>query len=192
MSRRRKIILGSFIVLVVVVAVIARAVISRLDQPVSGAITVASSTTTTTPGFDFTPQHISGTYALFNYPKSLIVAHNNPLVNPVVAQYNFTYHDIESWNLAIAILATPGGSLASNNAYQFRKSQPNIYKESHETFNNQAVDIMTDTTVGGFSKVAFLESSNFSATVSLEGDDSAGISVLSKTFNMILSSWQWR
>ena len=168
------------------------AAVHSLNQPAEGAITVGTGSARTAAGLDLTPKPATGKYAAFNYPAGLTVARNSPLVAPVVEQFNFTRHDIETWNLAIAVLSTPGGSLADSNAYQFRKNRPDIYKESHLAVNNQSVDVMTDTSTGGFSKVAFLEGNGLSATVSLYGDDPAGMNDLSATFNMILTSWHWR
>jgi hypothetical protein len=192
MSRRRKLTVGGLGALVIIILISGGVILSRLNQPALGTVTPGSSPAQTGSGFDLTPKRRLGKYASFNYPAGLTVARNSPLVSPVVEQFNFSHQDIETWNLAIAVLNTPGGTLASSNAYQFRKSRPDIYKESHQTINNQSVDIMTDTSTGGFSKVAFLEGNGLSATVSLYGDDPAGVSDLSATFNMVLSSWRWQ
>jgi hypothetical protein len=189
-SKGLKLIILTTPILVVIVG--GRLVISHLNQPSLGVVTVGSSSTSSAPSFNFTPQHINGHYASFNYPTELTVSKNNTLVDPVVEEFNFSHRDIETWALAISIMSTPGGSLATNNAYQFRKSQPKIYKESHQDVNNQSIDIMTDTSVGGFSKVAFLEGNGLSATVSLYGDDPTGVGDLSKTLTMVISSWKWQ
>jgi ABC-type Na+ efflux pump permease subunit len=192
-SKKRKLVIVTLVVLILLATIGVKVVASRLAQPTSGTIKVsAGSTTTNAPSLNLTPKHISGTYASFNYPAGLTTVRNDPLAAPVLEEFNFTHHDIESWDLTITILTNPGGSIASLNAYQFRKTQPSIYKESQQIFNGQSVDIMTDTSVGGFSKIAFLEGNGLAATVSLSGDDTAGLGALSTTFNMILGSWHWQ
>ena len=100
--------------------------------------------------------------------------------------HNYSDHDIEVRNLAIASLFVPSGNLSDNNAYQFRKANPNTYQESNVTTNGKTVTVMSDTTVAGFSKVAFLTNGRYQATVSLIGNDSDGLDSLQAAFNQVL------
>lgn len=86
----------------------------------------------------------------------------------------------------------PSGQLKDNNGYQVRKINPSTYQESHIVLNNKPIDVMTDKTVGGFSKVAFLINGQYQATISLYGDDANGLDVLQSTLNMVLSTWRWQ
>lgn len=174
-----------------ILVVAGKIAIDRINAPHEGVI-VTGTSASAAPGKQTSLETAQGTYASFKYPADMTQEPNSKLVTPVVEQFNFGKRDIESWNLAIGVLSIPGGSLMANNSYQFRKTEPNKYKESHMNINGQSVDVMTDTSVGGFSKVAFLVHGNYQATISLYGDDPAGVRTLSNAFHAVLSTWQWR
>lgn len=175
-----------------VIVVVAWLVISKLNQPAKGTVSYAPvQPEQTTASFNAKPVKVMGQYATFSYPAGLKVAKNNPINPPLVEEFNYSYQDVETWNLSIGITKNSGG-VSNDSAYQFRKTKPDIYKESTQVVNNQNVVIMTDTGAGGFSKIAFLAGNGLSATVSLYGDDAAGLGNLTKTFNMVLGSWRWQ
>jgi hypothetical protein len=190
---RKRILLGFSIIIGVAVVLVAIKLTSlAFNRPAQGTISTTNGTEQPAQaGIDLRPEPISGTYVSFSYPRGLTRTADSKLIGPVVAMYNFSHHDVESWNLAIEILVIPSGQLADNNSYQLRKINPNTYQESHITVNNQLIDIMTDKTAGGFSKVAFLVHGQYQATVSLYGDDANGLGDLQSTFTMVLGTWHW-
>jgi hypothetical protein len=191
-KKRRKLKLvavGSIIIAIVLVIVI----VAELNKPAQGTISGNRSGTLqqTAAPIDLTPTPGGGRYVSFNYPAALEQTVSSQLVTPDVASYDYTYHDIESWNLEIVVFTNPSGQLTNDSPYTYRKAHPDIYQESQASFNNQAVDIMTDKTAEGFSKVAFLIHGQYQATVSLYGDDAAGPGYLQTSYNMVLNSWHW-
>jgi hypothetical protein len=185
----RRVGIGTVIAIVVLLVVFE--IISKLNQPAQGVISAPSSAQLAEVSLNLTPTPGGGRYASFNYPAALNQTASGKLVTPVVAAYEYSYRDVESWNLAIDILLIPSGQLTDNNSYQVRKINPQQYQESHVTVNNQSIDVMTDKTVSGFSKVAFLIHGQYQATVSLYGDDPSGVGDLQSTFNMVLDTWHW-
>jgi len=193
MFTRKRLVIGSILLVVCVVVVTGWLFIRSLSQPASGVITAAPvSSSTASSSIDLTPHPRDGQTVSFSYPMALTVAKNSPFALPTVEEFNFTYRDIESWNIAIAVLYIPSQRINDNNAYLFRKVHPETYHESQQTVQGQPIKVMTDSSVGGFSKVGFLTHGNYQATVSVIGDDSDGTAVLQKTFNMILNSWRWK
>ncbi len=182
--------LGSVVLALIAIVGGVMFVMSRLNAPHQGVVHVGA-VIQPSATFDMTPKPAQGTYVTFAYPAGLTVVPNNPIVKPVLEQFNFIHRDIETWNLAIAVLTNPG-DISTNNAYQYRKTKPSEYKESQLTVNGRQVVIMTDTSVGGFSEVAFLQHGPYGATISLYGDDQAGTQALANTFHMILSTWSWK
>lgn len=166
-------------------------VLYKFNSPTYGSISVPDVTTSKPAGIDFTPKYISGQYASFSYPSGLQVKPSSASGGSTLAVYMFSYHDIEDWNLVVTIYNYPTGTLMGNSAYLMRKLNPATYSESAETINNKPVDIMTDNTAGGFSKVAFLINGQYQATISLYGDDSNGMVPLQRTLDMIIKSWMW-
>lgn len=185
------------IIAVLVVAALVAAAASALkiigNAPVKGVISTGSAAGQQPPvsAFDLTPVPVQGSYAGFDYPRGLNRVADNPLVPPVLAMYNFQHRDVESWQLAIAILSIPSGNLGDNNAYQFRKTKPDTYRLSYLTIRGQQVPVMSDLSAG-FSKVAFLVHGPYQASISLHGADAEGVGPLDSTFMMVLNSWQWR
>lgn len=177
-----------------VIAIATTVVILRLSAPVEGTLlnaAVVQDTKSKQLIFDFTPKTIIGSYVSFTVPVSLKVAPNSKLVGPVIEMHNLTYRDVETWNLAIQILSVPSGRITDNSSYTFAKAHPDLYQESHMTIGDQSILTMTDKTVGGFKKIAFLMHGTHQAVISLYGDDASGNDKLQSTLNMIISSWQW-
>lgn len=171
------------------------ALIATFSSVANAPHSTSSIVTLTTPvdktSFNMSPKSITNPYVSFSYPAALTQTANGGLTSRQVAAYTFMYRDIQTWNMAIEVVMIPSGNLSDNNGYQFRKVNPQIYQESQINVNNQPVTIMTDSTYGGFSKVAFLVHGQYQAAVSLYGDDPNGLSNLNRTFSMILKSWQW-
>lgn len=161
-------------------------------SPAQGVIYAVNAALFSQANLDMTPQVFVDNYASFSYPKGLTTVAPSRFGPPVVAIYDLTYRDIQTWRLAVSIVRIPSGNLSDNNAYQFRRINPAKYAESHVHLNGQNVTIMTDTTAGGFSQVAFLVHGQYQAVVSLYGDDPRGTEGLQTTFSMILGSWRWQ
>ena len=190
MSKKRKLVIIGVVIAIVALGAVFE-IASKLNKPAQGTISVSNSAQSAQTAIDLTPTPGGGRYASFSYPAALHQVANSQIVTPVVAIYDFSHSDVESWNLAIEILQIPSGRLADNTSYQLRKIKSQQYQESHVVINNQTIDIMTDKTVGGFSQVAFLVHGPYQATVSLYGDDSSGVGSLQSTFNMVLQTWHW-
>jgi len=168
-------------------------VVTAINQPTKGVITSTSkvSETQNTDNVDMTPVVQSSKYASFNYPEALTKEAQQSFNLPFVAVYNYTKHDVSSWELAISIMNVSSGSLNDNGSYHYRKVNPDKYIESNKTINDKNVVIMTDQTASGFAKVAFLVNGQYQATISLTGDHLGSSSSLDETFNMVISSWRW-
>ncbi len=189
MSRRQRLVIVG--VVVVAVTLLVFEIIIKLNRPARGTISISGSSQSHKTAIDMTPTPGGGRYASFSYPAALHQVASGQIITPVVAIYDFSHSDIESWNLAIEILQIPSGRLADNSSYQLRRMKPQQYQESHVVINHQTIDVMTDKTVGGFSQVAFLIRGQYQATVSLYGDDPGGIGSLQSTLNMVLQTWHW-
>lgn len=165
---------------------------SYINKPSQGVIYTPSGSQTSQSSINLTPKLINGKYATFNVPSCLTQVANSKIITPELSTYNFSYKDIEPWNLAIDILNIPTGKITDNNAYQVRQINPTMYAPSQININGQNITVMTDKSTGGFSKVAFLVNGQYQATISLYGDDIYGTKPLDSTFNMVLSSWHWQ
>jgi len=190
-SKKRKV---TAIVLFSIFVVVGSGIIYLLykfNSPTYGSISTPKLTTSKPVGINFTPKYVTGKYASFSYPSGLQIKPNSASGGSTLAVYVFSYHDIENWSLVVTIYNYPTGTLMGNSAYLMRKLNPATYSESVETVNNKPIDIMTDASAGGFSKVAFLIDGQYQATVSLYGDDSSGPVALQKTLDMIIKSWNW-
>jgi hypothetical protein len=141
---------------------------------------------------DLSPVAASGQFADFTYPAIFSVAPSNPVIPPVVAVYNYRYQSVPSWSLDIAIIRVPGGHLLDNDSYKMRTLKPEIYQASSLAVNGQSVPVMTDTTTGGFAKVAFLISGQYQATISLTSDDQRAMTDLETSLEQIVRSWHWK
>lgn len=191
MTRRRIKILTS-IVLVVAVAIIVIIIADHfMNTPSNGSINVGTGSLTTVSPINMTPKLVTTSYVSFDYPSGMKVAVAQQPSPPVLGNYDYSFKDFESWQLNISIISVPHGLLSNNSAYQLRKANPETYQETHEVLGSNNVDVMTDVTSSGFSKVAFLVDGPYQATISLEGNDQSGTSSLEATFNMVLSSWHW-
>lgn len=194
MNKKRLIKLSIILTICLVLLLIIYFGMSFLNKPSVGAIVNAPSvnnSVTGTNSIDLSPKAVNGQYVSFSYPTGMTVEANSKIVAPVMAMYNYSYRDIESWNLAIAILYIPSGNLSDNNAYQYRKINPDTYQETQTTINGKTIPVMSDSSAVGFSKVAFLVNGHYQATVSLIGNDSDGLNSLQSTFDQVLNTWTW-
>jgi hypothetical protein len=138
-----------------------------------------------------TPVKVTNSYASFDYPSIMTLTSNNALASHELANYTFAHPDLVDWNMAIEVMYVASGRLQDNNSYEFRHVHPEQYIETNILVGTNKVDVMTDSTYGGFSKVAFLTHGPYQAVISLYGDNESGLTSLQKTFNMVLSSWKW-
>lgn len=195
MTPRRLLIGLNCLLVIAIIGVAVKTTITILSQPSSGTITTpqqsVATAQTASASINMTPAVQTCPYATYEYPSGMTTQASNPNVGPTLANFNYVYKDIESWNLAVAVNSDPTGQVASDSGYQYRKENPNIYQASQITVDGQTVPIMTDITAGGFSKVAYLIHGSYLATVSLLGDDSSGSAPLQATLSMILNSWKW-
>jgi hypothetical protein len=182
------IIIGSLI-LVVGVGIVIFSLIA--NAPTKTSVIVSKKDMSPKYSLNLVPLVIVNRYFNFDYP-AIMTPTPTTLVSGEVAAYTFVHHDIATWNLAIEVVPDPSDLLSSNSGYEYRKINPQVYQESTVTIHNQPIHIMTDTTYGGFSKIAFFVYDNYQASVSLYGDDTNGLNALNDTFNMILNSWQWQ
>lgn len=185
----------NFLIVVAVAVVLVAAAglaISRLNQPVHGTVSAGQSSPNLQFSINLTPVHQYGPYASFNYPKGLQPQKNTSSSSTILQQLNFIGRDVRSWVLATAVVNLPAGELANNSSYELRLHDTKDYEQSSQQVNGQPITVFTDTTNGGFSKVAFWPHGNVLATISLIGDDEQGQAPLQKAFTMVLSSWQWQ
>jgi hypothetical protein len=169
-------------------------ILPRFNAPAKGTLlntSVLKDTVANRSVFDFTPIVASGPLVSFNHPASLQTAKSSRLVNPVVEKHDFIYRDVETWLLAIEVLHIPSGKLSDNGSYTFCKTYSNIYQESEVTYNGHPIIVMSDKTVGGFKKIAFLVHGQYQAEISLYGNDVGGEAKLQTTFDMIINTWHW-
>jgi hypothetical protein len=150
------------------------------------------SSTVTTPSFNFTPVSVAGKYASFSYPASMTTFNVGPPSGSELEAYGYLYKDIETWFLAVTVLQLHSNSLSQDSGYEYRAINPDHYKQSSATFGENHYVIMTDTTASGFSEVAFSLNGDMSGDISLYGNDTFGTQNLVKTFDMVLTSWQWK
>jgi hypothetical protein len=190
-SKKTKI---AVICVVVIVAILGtmRIVSSIINTPSQGIIYAPNNSQPVQSSINLAPKLLTGKYATFNHPTGLTQVANNKIVTPVVATYNFSYRDIETWDLAIDIILVPSGKLTDNSSYQVREINPATYQQSQLNLNNHIITVMTDRSASGYSKVAFLVHGQYQATISLYGDDASGFKYLDLTLNMVLSSWHWQ
>jgi hypothetical protein len=188
---KRQVIIGSVLLGLTGLCGVVYAVM-QLNQPVQGVIKVGPAK----PGPDsFTvslaPKTQTGRYASFSYPAGMTPRRPEPVRAPYVASYAYNARNVESWVLAVDIANNPTGTLSGNSSYNLRKNNPAQYLESQTIVNGQTVTVMTDITVGSFSKVAYFTHGHLLATVSLLGNDASGTQPLQTSFDMALSSWHW-
>ena len=190
---KKQLFIGGSLLIVIFLIIAAVIFAQKLTKPYSTAAKISqTSSTQLTYSIDLSPINHSDHYVTYNYPKGLHLK-SSSLIGPTSVDDNLYFaKDIYSWQLAIDIASTPTGQINQTSSYQFRKDNPQEYKEKTEKINGQIVDVMTDSYFdNGFSKVAYLTHGDLVATVSLIGNDSSGSQPLVTTFNMVLNSWQW-
>ena len=192
MWSKHKLLTGSLGTAVVAISVAGTVLFYKINAPARGVIDESSAGNAQVKKIDMTPRLATGKNAAFQYPSGLQVKPANPMVQPELEQFNFAYHDIQSWILSISISTLSSGRLADISSLQFRRTKPDTYKESVVNLGDRDITVMTDVTVPGFGKVGYFVDGNRSATVSLIGDDPLGVSDLDKTFTMVLSTWHWQ
>jgi hypothetical protein len=166
--------------------------VKQFNGPSQGNVaSVSSQKASAVTSFNLNPVLVTSPYVNFSYPKALSVV--APQVNqpPLLDTFIYGYRDTESWRLAITVNSLNGTSLNEDSSYQFRLSEPEEYKESHETVAGKNYVVMTDTQAAGFSEVAYIINGSHSADISLYGDDPTGLAYLQETFAMVLKSWHW-
>jgi hypothetical protein len=174
------------------VAVIAAGaiVLPRLNQPVSGVISVTDSASKTGYTVNLTAKKVTGKQVSFDYPSGLTPQKADSAAAPNLETFKFSARDVTTWLLGVDVSMPRGGSLNGDSGFSYRLANPTIYQESHITVNNQPVDIMTDKTVN-FGKVAYVLNGPLLVTVSLYGDDAQGPQPLQTSFMMVLNSLRW-
>jgi hypothetical protein len=179
-------------ILVILIAV-GSFVFKQLNTPSNGTVTSQHVQTTSAKiQFNITPVEVDGSQATFSYPAALSVIATQPAALPILMTYSYGYRDTESWLLAITVNQLNGTALTFDNSYEFRTTQPNIYRQSTADYGGKTYTIMTDTQDGGFSEVAYSFDGTRSADISLYGTDPSGNANLSATMAMILRTWQWK
>jgi hypothetical protein len=191
-KRTGKVTFGIVLLVIVVVIAVADFILAHLNQPVQGTVSTGQATSNLGFSIDPAPQTQTGPYASFEYPKGLALQKSASLAAPTLQQFNFVGRDVKSWVLSTSVASLPGGDLANNSSYMLRKNNSGTYQESTLQVNGQAVTVFSDTTAGGFSKVAFMTHGNLLGTVSLAGDDENGTAPLERAFSLTLTSWRWR
>jgi len=160
-------------------------------SPAQGFIDAVKNSFGTQVAFDMRPQTITGAYASFHCPRGLTATPSQAVAGSTLEAFNWKHSDIQTWRLAVSIIDVPTYKITDNNAYLFRKLNPQRFKESLHLVNGHMVPIMTDMNASGFSKVGFLRYGRYQAIVSLYGDDPQGSQVLQATLAMVLNSWRW-
>jgi hypothetical protein len=191
MGSKHQLLVGGVGTVIVSAGLVAAMFFHQLNAPATGVI---DSSTTVTPvkSFDLTPRLMTGKQATFQYPASLQVKPANPSSEPELEQFNFAYKDTQSWILSISVSRLNSGRLADISSLQFRRTRPDIYKESTLTLGSRDITLMTDVTAPGFAKVGYLFRGTRSASVSLVGDSILGTDNLDKSFRLILATWSWQ
>ena len=164
--------------------------LSRINQPVSGVITVKDSPTKTGYNVNLNPKQITGKHLSFDYPSGLTPQKTDPVTAPNAETFKFSAHDVMTWLLSVNVSTPKGDSLNADSGFSYRLANPDTYQESQITINNQTVEIMTDKTAS-FSKVGYILHGPLLATVSLYGDDAQGTQPLQTSFMMVLNSLRW-
>lgn len=191
-KRTGKVTFGVVLLVIIVIVGAGDFILAHLNQP--GQATVTEGQATSNLGFTINPapETQTGPYASFEYPKGLKLQKSAPLAAPIVQQFNFIGRDVKSWILSTSVATLPGRGLANNSSYALRKNNSGTYQEGTLQVNGQAVTVFSDTTAGGYSKVAFMTHGNLLGTVSLVGDDENGTAPLERAFTMTLTSWRWQ
>jgi hypothetical protein len=142
--------------------------------------------------FDSKPVTVHGTYISFAYPAafSVYLARQKP-APPILESYEYDHSDIKSWLLSITVTKLTSGSLNADSGYYTRSLDPSDFQKSTVLANDHTFVVMTDSSVSGFSKVAYSFNNGMSADISLEGGDSLNAASLSEVFGDVLNSFTW-
>jgi hypothetical protein len=135
--------------------------------------------------------HVSGQFASYSYPSFLSSLAANKAVSPTLVDYNYSYRSSTTSYISISILDIPGGLLSSDNSYQVRQMNPSIYKESSVSLDGSNIPVMTSDNEDGYSKVAFLVSPDYQASVALSNSAGQQDAQSQAAFTQILKSWHW-
>lgn len=163
----------------------------QLNTPAAGVVEANSSLPVTVESFDFTPVEASGRYASFTVPKALEAFSSEPPQSPTLESFNYRYRDTTTWRLAITITDISHAVSGTDSGNQLRSENPTQYAQQTQTIQGTTYHIFTDTTVSGFSKVAYTNQNGKQADISLTGSSTNENDYLNRTFMMVLGSWQW-
>lgn len=188
MSRTKKTLTLTFSVIALLLIIWLSIFIKHLTSPSTAKNIIVESTPST---INLSPIEVTSSYVNFSYPQQLSPLPQVPLAGSELANFNFTYKDVETWRLAITVSHVDQSTLNDDSSYSFRVDNPQTYQENTEKVGSNTFYIMTDTQVGGFSKVAFILHGYETADISLYGDDPQGVGGLNSTFQQVLKSWTW-
>jgi len=190
-KNHKKLLIIVFILLIITVVLLV--VIDKyLTKPVTASVVNSPYKTTEQTTLNLIPKSYSDSHISFNYPSIMSIDPTPKFASPIVDVVNLSYPDSESWLLSVQIVNIPSGKLSDNSSYNVRIINPTKYQLTEANINGVSIPIFTDETSLTYSKVAFITSGEFQASVALSGDDLSGQTPLSNTMAMILNSWQWQ
>jgi hypothetical protein len=190
--KKRKLLIGSTIGTIVLAGVVFGVMIGIASAPSKGTLSVGAIDGQSVAGsFNRSPVLIEGEYASFMYPQALTVLPTTAVSPPVLAEYQYSYKDVESWRLSVTVLQLSQPSLIADNSYQFRTLDPTRYIQTTQNIDGQTYVVMSDTQAGGFSQIAYTLHGTQVAEISLYGDNVPGTHLLESIFRSVLGSWQW-
>jgi len=136
---------------------------------------------------------VTGAYAAFSYYSSLFKSERTlPISGNIVATYGYEHQSDTPWQLTITVNFLPNGNMRDDSAYYDMMQNPDRYSSSSETVNGNMATIMSDTTVAGYDKTAFLFHGSYSADISLSSDDVQDTTQQQAVLTGVLQSWQWK
>jgi len=189
-SHKKRLLVG--IIVVICCSIILVIVDKKFTEPTKATAVIIPYVLPKQASLTLTPKNYIDNYVSFDYPSIMIANQPQPPTLPIVDNIVFSYPDAQSWLLAVEIYKIPSGNLSDNSSYEVRIINPTTYLLTQSTINGKSVPIFTDTTSSGYSRVAFLISGNYQASVSLFGNDASGTTPLANTMAMVLNSWQWQ
>ena len=191
LSRKKQVGLGVCLVVLVAAGIGVKVVWAQLNQPATAALTTGPERRVENDyAIDLSPATQTGSYASFDYPKSMTSSPRD-VAPPYLESFYYHVKDVQTWSLAVSISTLPADDLSASSDYMLRKNHPEQYTASEQTIHGTPVVIMTDTAAGGFSKVAFLRHNGKLAAISLSGNHLSTTEPLEKAFTMVLESWEW-
>jgi hypothetical protein len=134
---------------------------------------------------------VKNKYASFFYPSDVSTYPSNKAVYPTLLDLNYVSHGFSTTYISISILDISGDNLATNNAYQTRKLNPSVYKQTSLEINGQAITVMTSNDASGYNEIAFLVSPKWQAIISLSNDLGQQDQKAQTAAIDILKSWHW-